>query len=85
MGTRKSLAPAEKRIVKEMDEARDLLGEFGLILHGYQPGVTAFLKSNPLARGDGYGGEPISFNFSEWEWLKPILEELRDRRRGKAA
>lgn len=75
-----SLERAEcKRLVKERDELRDLLGAFGATLSGWDPGVTAAI---PGKRGDGYFGESLSFNAIEWAWLKPLLMELRDRRRG---
>ncbi len=87
----------QQRIIAEMQEASALLAEFGLSLHGYDPGVTAYftpaatgLGSQPhLTRfsgvlgmpGQGAWGEPISFSRVEWRWLKPLLEELRERRK----
>lgn len=86
----------EKRLVAEMQEASALLALFGLRLHGFDPGITAYFEPTPdtsrldsgLAgglmmgiSGRGYWGEPIAFSRIEWRWLKPLLEELRDRRK----
>lgn len=70
------------RIVARMDFLRALLSEFGASLSGYQPGVTAYLKDQRFS-GGGYMGEALDFNYSEWEWLEPLLVELRDFRRQK--
>lgn len=84
------LTKGEKRMLAEMKEARDLLAEFGLTLHGFDPGVTAWFKGDRLfpagggVDGQGYFGEPIAFNHAEWKWLKPLLAELRDRRKDAA-
>ena len=89
----RALTEHEKKLVAEMKEADALLSEFGLSLHGYDPGVTAYFKPGPDVpgfdtkfcnvmgvEGRGYWGEPIAFNKTEWKWLKPLLEELRTRR-----
>jgi len=73
----------DKRICAEMKEIRELIAEFGLTLSGRDPGITAYLQKNPNARGDGWAGEPISLNDTEWNWLKPLLLELRGYRKGK--
>lgn len=65
----------DKRICAEMKEIRELIAEFGLTLSGYDPGITAFIKGKNI-RGDGFAGEPISLNDTEWNWLKPLLQEL---------
>jgi len=70
-----------KRIAKMADELRDLLAEFGAHLSGFDPGVSAYLPGE--ARGVGYCGENLDFNYSEWKWLKPLLEELRDARKSR--
>lgn len=67
------------RVMREMSEARSLLAEFGARLSGYDPGVTAFFEDRSI-RGLGYWGEPLSFDRVEWEWLRPLLTELRDLR-----
>jgi len=68
------------KLVARMKEIRELIAEFGLVLYGHDPGITATLKDNPGLRGDGWGGEPITFEAIEWKWLEPILVELRRRR-----
>lgn len=81
----KRLTAHEKRIVAEMSETRELLSGFGLRLHGYDPGITAYLESDPSTIGGGYFREPISLDYIEWEWLKPLLVELRDCRVSREA
>lgn len=63
---------------------RDLLAEFGAQLHGWDPGVTAYLKETDRIRGQGAGafGEQLSFSRAEWTWLRPLLAELRELRKG---
>src|SRR5690606_30829358 len=70
------------RLIKQrMDEARELLAEFGLQLHGMDPGITAyFTDPRQPRRGGGYFGEPFAIGRNEWMWLRPLLLELRDRR-----
>lgn len=70
-----------------MDVARDLLKKFGLDLFGFDPGVSAyFAEDTPTPpnvvglAGRGYWGEPIHFSKLEWQWLKPLLEELAEAR-----
>jgi hypothetical protein len=57
---------------KRMKEIRDLLRVFGLLLHGYDPGITCY-------RADSKGGL-LDFGRDEWEVLEPLLIELRDLR-----
>jgi hypothetical protein len=69
--------------VKRMNEIRDLLSEFGANLSGFNPGVSAYLpnkRTNILGFGRGFFGEHISLSNLEWEWLEPLLVELRDLR-----
>ncbi len=84
---KKSNKERNERIGKEMNEIATLLAKFNLRLSGYDPGVTAyFIQSESKldtgfggimgAEGRGYWGEPFSFNRTEWQWLKPLLEEL---------
>jgi len=83
--------PEEKLVIErrsaEMKAAYELLAEFGAQLHGFDPGVTAFIGERPqmIVSGQGRGawGENLSFTREEWKWLRPLLEELRDLR-GKA-
>lgn len=70
----------EACLLQQMKEDRELLAEFGLSLSGFDPGVTAFIKSSPQSRGDGWAGEPIEFSRIEWKWLKPLLVELQSLR-----
>src|SRR5688500_1673658 len=79
MAERQSKA-ADKIIVERMKETRELLADFGLVLHGYDPGVTAYVKSDPRAVGNGWAQEPISLDHNEWQWLEPLLNELRSLR-----
>ena len=75
------LSAEDKKMVARMKEIRELIAEFGLTLSGYDPGITALLKGNPRLRGDGWGGEPITFDGTEWKWLEPLLVELRMHRK----
>lgn len=74
-----------REIIRRAKEIRELLAEFGARLVGFDPGVTANVVDLPGGHhpgfGGGYWGEHMSFNSTEWAWLKPLLEELRDRRR----
>ena len=88
MKPRKTVDP----VVVEMRDCAALLEEFGLQLHGFDPGVTAFYTGTRSENapflggiGRGYWGEPFSFSSIEWKWLKPLLQELRDRRKAAGA
>lgn len=74
----------DRKLLARMKEIRELIAEFGLILRGYDPGISASVKANPGLRGRGYWGEAVSFDNNEWKWLEPLLNELRDYRRQKA-
>lgn len=71
----------DRKLVARMKEIRDLIAEFGLVLYGHDPGITATIKDKPGLRGDGWAGEPIAFDGVEWGWLEPLLVELRRRRK----
>lgn len=71
------LSAEDRKLVARMKEIRELISEFGLTLSGYDPGITAMLKERPALRGDGWGGEAITFDDPEWKWLEPLLKELR--------
>lgn len=81
--------PEDKSIVdlriEHRNAAQSLLAEFGAQLHGFDPGVTAYLESthyrNVTGQGRGSFGENLSFTIEEWKWLRPLLEELREHRR----
>lgn len=64
---------ADKLVRERMKDIRDLLSEFGLVLHGYDPGVTCY-------RADGTGGL-LDFGRGEWAVLEPLLVELRNYHR----
>lgn len=81
----KRLTTADKALVKRMKEIRELLSEFGIALSGYDPGVTGYFKDNrakPVIGGDGNGfwGEPFSLNRATWNWLEPLLVDLKKKR-----
>jgi hypothetical protein len=62
----------DKAVGKRMKEIRDLLRDFGLLLHSYDPGVTCYRVDNK--------GALLDFGRDEWELLEPLLIELRERR-----
>jgi hypothetical protein len=65
----------EKKLVSRMNEVRDLLKEFGLTLHGYDPGVSVYWTlTRDVSLCLGFGPD-------EWKWLEPLLKELHLRRR----
>lgn len=55
--------------IKRHEELKALLAEFGLRLTAWEPGVAARDKGGPLDFGD-----------REWQWLEPLLRELKQRR-----
>lgn len=80
-------APKETReIIARAKRLRELLGEFGATLAGFDPGVTAVIPGlRALSIGsDGawWACEHLSFSGLEWAWLEPLLEELRSYRDG---
>ena len=70
-----------KRIIKRATFLRRLLKENGLILHGFDPGVSAFKKvgKNPFTKQ--WHLASLNFDSTEWAWLEPLLLELRRLRR----
>lgn len=70
-----------KSIIKEARHLRSLLKEYGLKLGGWNPGVLAF---KPTGRFD-YHGRPtstsIDFDRRVWDFIEPLLIELRAYRR----
>ena len=69
-----------KKIVRRAGFLRRLLKENGLILGGFDPGVLAYRKIGK----DFMGVErSISLDFSrqDWDWLEPLLLEMRKLRR----
>jgi len=67
------LTKRDKEIIEEMNFTRDLLAEFDSLLLGMDPGVLA-TSPNSLFFS-------MSFSGTEWEWLRPLLVELRGHRR----
>jgi len=55
--------------VEKMLEAQELLKHFGFQLFAYDPGVQGKAR-----------GYDASFSYGEWEWLEPLLRELKDLR-----
>ncbi len=66
-----------EKIVAELEDASRLLRAFGLQLAGYDPGIIAYRKREEHGSFD----TRLEFGTTEWEWLKPLLQELRKRRR----
>ena len=70
-----------QKIIRRMTFLRRLLKENGLILLGYDPGVSALMKTGQK----DYEGRDIlaslSFDRAEWSWLEQILLELRKLRK----
>lgn len=62
-------------IIARGDFLRELLGEFGARLSGWDPGVLATWQAPE------YGAYvPLDFTRGQWAWLEPLLVELRDLR-----
>ena len=51
----------------------DLLSKFGAELYGMSPGIS-------VALGRGQHSASFQMNDACWNWLRPLLEELRDSR-----
>ena len=56
-------------ITKRMNFLRKLLKDFGLTLRAYDPGIAASLD-----------GKSLDFDRAEWDWIEPLLIELRASR-----
>ena len=81
------ISEADKALVERMTGIRELLAEFEAQLSGFDPGVSALVKGRePGFPGIAAGcfGEHLAFDRTEWEWLEPLLQELRARRRSAA-
>ncbi len=83
---RKSKPTPTQQIVARTSEVRRLLSEFGVMLSGFNPGISGYFKDGRTrsyrgAGGEGYWGEPISINEATWGWLEPLLKELSERRK----
>ena len=55
--------------VQKMLETQELLKHFGFTLFAYDPGVQGKAK-----------GYDVNISYGEWEWLEPLLKELKDLR-----
>jgi len=64
-------AKSQGTLKELVDGDTALLAHFNLQASGFEPGVMAV---------DSSGKYTFSFNTQEWEWLRPLLEELRDHR-----
>ena len=60
-------------LVARSVELRELLAEFGLVLHGFDPGVEVYFA-------DQHSRYPVNFDHTQWTWLEPLLKELRELR-----
>jgi hypothetical protein len=69
----------DKRIIERAEFLRSLLGEFGLRLLAFDPGVCA-CREGETQSCHPWGGT-LNFDSLEWSVLEPLLIELRDRRR----
>jgi len=69
--TTRKMTKAEKALVKRMDSVEELMSYFNARLRGYDPGVSAFV---------GDRNDLIQFDGESWQWLEPLLIELRERR-----
>ena len=68
------LSKADKEMGERMKFLRELLRDFDLRLHGYEPGVSAIMGHKPFPT-------MLDFGYSEWKWLEPLLIELRELRK----
>lgn len=83
VGKKQQLSPEDARLFARRAELKELLKEVGCELEGFDPGVSLCFDSK-----DGWQGEShlhhIQFDFSEWQWLEPLLKELKALRLLKA-
>lgn len=60
--------------LKKLDNVRELLAFFQVKLIGFDPGVLAIVDSKKPS---------LDFSAFEWEWLEPLLIELKEFRNAK--
>ena len=60
----------QEEVVELMKADQALLAAFGARLHGFGSGGVTALAA----------WEALDFTKAEWDWLRPLLEELRDFR-----
>ena len=58
-----------------MLEAQKLLKKVGFTLFSYDPGVVGSPDGTTMSKN-----YTLSFNYGEWMWLKPLIEELVELR-----
>lgn len=61
---------AEESVVDAMERVERLLSKFGLRLHGYSPGVSAFDDC----------GKTVRFDYQAWVWLERVLVDAVEMR-----
>jgi len=64
-------AKSQGTLKELVDGDTALLAHFDLNACAFEPGIMAM---------DSSGKYSFSFNTQEWEWLRPLLEELRAHR-----
>ena len=69
----------EEESPEKTQEILDLLYEFNAEVDALYPGVKGHQK---VTKGSTYSQfDCFSFDGPTWSWVRPLLEELRDRRR----
>jgi len=76
----KYMIEEDKATIVRKEVLRELLSEFGLTLEDYDP----FASGREWSKVSGAIGQPaekyLNFDSDEWDWLEPLLMELRERR-----
>ena len=70
-------------IVKRSRFLKKLMAEFGARLSAFDPGVMAIPEAGIDPKTHFYA-RALNFQAFEWNWLEPLLIELRDYRNGNA-
>lgn len=79
---RVALAKGRNEYEKAIQDDSDLLKAFGMMMTSTDGGVH-FIKEK--AKGGRINPwDLMSVNFQMWDWLRPLLLELKDRREGEA-
>lgn len=65
-------AKDDRRTIARINRTRSVLKYFGMTPQGYDPGVMGRLDSN---------GASIDLSTAALNWIQPLLEELRKRRK----
>ena len=61
-------------LAETIAEDAELVKQFGAFCVGFCPGVI-------IQIGEGGGAASVSLNDAAWNWLRPLLKELSDRRK----